>query len=68
MNKLKLYERLSQLDCVKEEDAKLLGLKFYRMWGNRYNDYLKAHNLKHSFGEMLKFYNTRVIKVGVQNG
>lgn len=64
MNKLKLYERLSQLDCVKEEDAKVLGLKFYRMWGNRYNNYLSANNLKHNYATMLKFYNTRVIKVG----
>lgn len=65
MNKLKLYERLSQLECVKEEDAKVLGLKFYRIWAYAYNNYLSANNLKHSFGTMLKFYNTRIKKVGV---
>ena len=64
MNKLKLYERLSQLDCVKEEDAKVLGLKFYRMWSNRYNNYLSVNNLKHNYATMLKFYNTRISKVG----
>ena len=65
MSKTKLYEKLSQLDCVKEEDANVLGLKFYRIWAYAYNNYLSANNLKHSFSTMLKFYNTRIKKVGV---
>ena len=60
MSKTKLYKKLSQLECVKEEDANVLGLKFYRLWAYAYDNYLMENGLLHTLGRMKAFYNMRI--------
>lgn len=49
---------------TREKDAERLGLKYFRLWAEWYDECLKANNLKHNDENMFDFYYEVVLVYG----
>lgn len=46
---------------IREKDAEKLGLKFFRLWGRKYAEFLIENQLEHNNDLMVAYYNRVVL-------